>query len=173
MLIESASEVVESACKATETVSLASEALGAQVNAGVEADNAYLMGTVLVDTILADTSATCAAVRVVPPITPAQIRKQTGSAAKTVTGAGTTLTLPKKLDVGKKSVRLPVTVKDPATGYGSVTIERGPKGIMATGGQITGSFGLQLTVPKGTATGKAVVTLTSAGGVVKGTVRFV
>lgn len=173
MLIESAGDVVVSACKATETVPQASEALGAQVSAGIAANNAYLMGTVLVDKILADTATSCASVRVVPPITPSQMRKKTGFGTQSVSGGGATLTIPKKLDVSKKAVKLPVTITKPASGYGTVTVKRGPKGLVATGGQITGSFGLWLTVPEGTKPGRAVVTFTSTAGVVKGTVRLV
>lgn len=172
MLIESAGDVEVTACTAAETVPQASEALGVQVQAAIDAFTAFQLGEVLLDKILTDTGTACAAVRVVPPISPSQMRKKTGSPTNRFGSGGATLTIPKKVDVGKKAVKLPVTITKPNTGYGSVTVRRGPKGIVATGGQVSGSFGLWLTVPAKTQPGIAIVTFTSADGVVKGALRF-
>lgn len=171
MLIESAGEIEPTACTAAETVPQASEALGAQVKAAIEANNAYEMGTILIDQILADTDTKCASVRVVPPIPPGQMKSKTGFPTKTVENGGASLTFPKKLKVGK-AAKLPLTVTNPGTGYGSVTVTKGPKGIVASGGQMNGSFGLWLTIPAKTSSGKAIVDVVTPAGRLQTTVRF-
>jgi len=68
------------------------------------------------------------------------------------------ITLPRSIDVGKKPVKVPVSIKSPASDYGTVVLTRGSKVVAATGGQVTkGSFGLLIRVPVKADPGKAQV----------------
>lgn len=114
----------------------------------------------------------CEAVEVTGPIPDKKVKK--AGAPKTEKSGGAAITFPKSLDVGKKPRRLPVDVQSPASGYGTVTVTKGSKGIVATGGQVTqGSFGLFMTIPAKTKTGTVTLTFALAGGpTVKGVIRL-
>jgi hypothetical protein len=105
----------------------------------------------------------CSEVRVRERIPQNQIQK--AGDPKTTKSGGAALTYPKSLDVGKKPKRLPVNVKSPGTGYGTISVTRGSKGIVATGGWFEpGTFGLLMTVPGKTKTGKVTLTFALEGG---------
>lgn len=114
----------------------------------------------------------CKTVRVREEIPATQIKK--AGAPTTRKAGGAAITYPKTLDVGKKPVKLPVNVKSPATGYGKITVTRGPKGIVGTGGWVEpGTFGLLMTVPGKTKTGKVTLTFSVEGSAtVEGTIRM-
>lgn len=119
------------------------------------------------------TQKACKTVRVREEISAKDMQK--AGAPTTKSAGGATLVFPKTLDVGKKPKKLPVNVTSPAAGRATVTVKRGAKGIVATGGWVAeGTFGLLMTVPKATKTGKATVTFTLDSGVtVTGTVKLV
>ena len=97
-------------------------------------------------------------------MSPADIEKKAGS-ANTKKVQGGALTFPKSFNVGKKPTKLPVSIKSPVSGYGTITLTRGSKGILATGGQVTkGSFGLLMNIPAKTKTGEVTVTFKVTGG---------
>jgi hypothetical protein len=118
------------------------------------------------------TQKACKTVRVREEI-PTKAMKKAGAPTTRSTG-GATMTFPKTFDVGKKPRGLPVNITSPAGGRATVTIARRGKGIVGTGGWVAeGTFGLLMTVPGKTKTGKAVLTYTLDTGVtVKGTIRF-
>jgi hypothetical protein len=97
-------------------------------------------------------------------MSPSDIKKKAGS-AKTKKVQGGALTFPKSFNVGKKTTKLPVSIKSPVSGYGTITLTRRSKGIVATGGQVTkGSFGLLMVIPAKTKTGKVTVMFKVTGG---------
>jgi len=114
----------------------------------------------------------CSAVKVRERIPTNQIKK--AGDPQTRKAGGTALTYPKTLNVGKKPVKLPVNVKTPGSGYTTVTVSRGSKGIVATGGWADpGTFGLLMTVPGKTKPGKVTLAVTQEGGPgVEATVRL-
>ena len=115
----------------------------------------------------------CEGIEVTGPIPDKKVKKV--GAPKTERSGGAVITFPKKVDVGNKPRQLPVDVKSPASGYGAITVTHGSKGIVATGGQVAeGSFGLLMTIPAKTKTGKATVTFALEGGpMVTGTIRLI
>ncbi len=119
------------------------------------------------------TLGTCKTVRVREEIPAKDIQK--AGPAKTSRSGGATLVYPKSLDVGKKPKKLPVNVKSPAADYGSISVTRGSKGIVATGGGFTDqAFGLLMTIPAKTKPGKVTITFrTDSGVVVTGTMTLV
>lgn len=107
-------------------------------------------------------------------LSPQDVKDKAGR-VRTRRSDGASVTLPKSVERGSKRVKIPVSVTSPASGYGTVTLSRGPKGIAATGGQVTkGSFGFLVTIPKTTKEGKVTLTFALEGGpTVKGTIRLV
>lgn len=105
----------------------------------------------------------CEGIEVTDPIPDKQIKK--AGDPKTTSTGGASLTYPKSLDVGKKPKKLPVNVKSPQSSYGTVSLKRGSKGIVATGGWFEpGTSGLLMTVPGKTKTGKVTLTFALEGG---------
>ena len=110
-----------------------------------------------------NTQDACKAVRVREHIPANQIKK--AGDPKTRSSGGAALTYPKTLDVGKKPKKLPVNVTSPSSGYGTVSVTRGSKGIVATGGWFEpGESGMLMTVPGKTKTGKVTLTFALEGG---------
>lgn len=110
------------------------------------------------------TQKVCKTVRVREEISAKDIRKAGAPATKSSGGA--TLVYPKTFDVGHKSKMLPLNVTSPAAGRATVSVKRGSKGIVATGGWVAeGAFGLLMSVPGGTKTGKVTVTFRLDSGV--------
>ena len=171
MLLESAGELF-AACNSDETYAAAAAALEpiSQLVAKTGQDMVQITGDIQM--AFQATQDECALVKVRERIPENQIQKAGEPTTKKAGGAA--ITYPKTLDVGKKPVKLPVNVKSPATGYGTITVTRGSKGIVATGGWVEpGSFGLLMTVPGKTKTGKVTATFElESGPTVKGTLAL-
>lgn len=171
MLLESAGELF-AACNSDETYAAASAALEpiSELVAKTGQDSIQVTGDIQM--AFQATQDTCKAVRVREEIPDKQIKKVGAPTTKKSSGAA--LTYPRTLDVGNRAVKLPLNVKSPNAGYGTVTVKRGPKGIVATGGWMDpGTFGLLMTVPGKTKPGKVTVTLELDGGpTVKGTITL-
>ncbi len=130
----------------------------------------HLVGDI--SSALAASDEWCEGIEVTGPIPDKKVKKV--GPPKTEKSGGATITFPKTVDVGKKALELPVDVKSPASGYGTVTVTKGSKGIVATGGQVSqGPFGLLMTIPAKTTTGKVTLTFALEGGpTVKGGIRL-
>lgn len=115
----------------------------------------------------------CEGIEVTDPIPEKKIKK-TGP-PKTQKSGGASLTFPKTVDVGKKPKNLPVNVTSPQSSYGTLSLKRGSKGIVATGGWFeAGTSGLLMTVPGKTKTGKVTLTFALEGGpTVKAKVKLI
>lgn len=130
------------------------------------AKGSVLQGTLVraIEAAMKTTDEACAEFIIVDSMSPGDIEKKAGS-ANTKKVQGGALTFPKSFNVGKKPTKLPVSIKSPVSGYGTITLTRGSKGILATGGQVTkGSFGLLMIIPAKTKTGEVTVTFKVTGG---------
>lgn len=153
-------------------------AAGADDSAGLEYRTASSLQYTLVhaiESVLEKTQEACSGVTVVKPMSPKQIQQKAGAKdTETTKSGGASLMFPTTLDVGKKPVKLPVTVKSPAAGYGTIRVTRGSKGIVATGGDVkSGRFGLLMTIPGKTKTGKVTIAFAGEHGTVKAKIKFV
>jgi hypothetical protein len=121
----------------------------------------------------------CSNIRVVAEMSAAEIEKRSDSdTARTKKSGGASLLFPSTLDVGRKAVKLPLTVRSKVPGSATISVTRAGKGIVATAGDASaGGFGLLMTIPSGTKPGKATITyrLSSGGSpvVLKGVVRLI
>lgn len=160
------------ACNSAETYQAASAATQSAQDLEIDAGAESMRLTGAIQMAFQSTQDACSAVKVRERLPANQIEKS--GDRKTSKSGGAGLTYPKTLDVGKKPKRLPVNVTSPGTGYGTITVTRGSKGIVATGGWVEpGTFGLLMTVPAKTKTGKVTLTFSLEGGAtVKGTVRL-
>lgn len=158
-----------SVCNSLETLGVAQDGLQTHqiefVNNGTE----NIRITADIQMAFQATQDACKKVRVREKIPKSQMKQLT---TRQVGGAA--LTYPKSVKVGKKAVQLPVSVTSATSGYGTVAVTRGSKGIVATGGWMEpGTFGLLMTVPGKTKAGKLTVTFTADGGpTVQGRIRL-
>lgn len=134
-----------------------------------------LQGTLVraITSVLTKTQETCSGVRVVDPLSPKAIKRKSGaSSVRTDRAGGASLLAPATLDIGKKPVKLPLTIKNPPSGYMTIQVNRGGKGIVATGGDAQGSpFGVLMTVPGKTPDGMMTVTIQGDFGIAKTRLR--
>jgi hypothetical protein len=171
MLLES-TEDPWVACNSDETYQSAVAATEGAQDVEIDATEESMRLTGAIQIAFQATQDACKAVRVRGEIPDKQMKK--AGDPKTTSTGGAALTYPKSLDVGKKPKKLPVNVKSPGTGYGTITLTRGSKGIVATGGWFEpGTFGLLITIPGKTKTGKVTLAFALEGGpTVKGTIRL-
>lgn len=171
ILLESTQDVWV-ACNSEQTYDIASAETASAQAIALAATQKSTQLTASIQMAFQATQDACKAVRVVGSFPEKRIKKDGPPATKESGGAA--LTFPKTLDVGKKPKKLPVNVKSPQSSYGTVSLKRGSKGIVATGGWFDpGSAGLLMTVPGKTKTGKVTLTLALEGGpTVKGTITL-
>lgn len=158
------------ACNSLSTWQVANDSLQQDSITFVNAGTDNLRLTAAIQMGFQATQDVCKLVRVREQIPPAQMK---GKATTRAVG-GAALVYPKVLTMGKKAVRLPVNVTSTVSGYGTISVTRGSKGIVATGGWMEpGTFGLLMTVPRATKSGKLAITFTTESGpTVKGFVRL-
>lgn len=162
MMIETTGDLF-AACNSEQTWQVASESANQNLTdlATVGAQSIQIAGDIQM--AFQDTQDKCSSVKVRERI-PNQLIQKSGE-PKTSKSGGSGLTYPKTLKVGKKAVKLPVNVTSPGSGYGTVTLTLGSKDVVATGGWFeSGTFGLLMTVPGKTKTGKATLRFWLEGG---------
>lgn len=171
MMIETTGDLF-AACNSEQTWQVASESANQNLTdlATVGAQSIQIAGDIQM--AFQDTQDKCSSVKVRERITDPQMGK--AGKPKTSSTGGASLIYPKTLNVGKKPVKLPVNVTSPGSGYTTITVTRGSKGIVATGGWAEpGTFGLLMTVPGKTKTGKVTLAFALEGGpTVKAQIRL-